>query len=82
MFQWKHSIILCELTLFRKSAQKQRGYALSLTCVQLISIFLAIKYASAAMLKTNASRGKTESGGSIILTASGEYTLNEMAYLF
>ncbi|KAF9012430.1 hypothetical protein BDQ17DRAFT_1343877 [Cyathus striatus] len=38
--------------------------------VNALSCFLAIKYASAAMLKPNASRGKEVSGGSIILTAS------------
>ena len=36
------------------------------------SVFLAIKYAAAAMAKPNPSVGKSESGGSIILTASGE----------
>lgn len=35
------------------------------------SCFLAIKYGGAAMAKTNPSRGKEFSGGSIILTASG-----------
>ncbi|KAJ7703082.1 hypothetical protein B0H17DRAFT_1041534 [Mycena rosella] len=35
-----------------------------------LSCFLAIKYGSAAMKSTNASRGKTISGGSIIMTAS------------
>ncbi|KAL1942434.1 hypothetical protein VTO73DRAFT_6036 [Trametes versicolor] len=38
--------------------------------VNALSVFLAIKYASEAMLKTNPSRGKEHSGGSIILTAS------------
>ncbi|TFY70997.1 hypothetical protein EVG20_g2010 [Dentipellis fragilis] len=38
--------------------------------VNALSCFLAIKHASAAMKKTNASRGKEVSGGSIILTAS------------
>jgi NAD(P)-dependent dehydrogenase (short-subunit alcohol dehydrogenase family) len=38
--------------------------------VNTLSCFLAIKHASAAMLKTNSSRGKDVSGGSIILTAS------------
>jgi hypothetical protein len=33
--------------------------------------FLAVKYGSDAMMKTNSSRGKNVSGGSIILTASG-----------
>lgn len=37
------------------------------------SVFLAIKYASAAMKTTNPSKGKEFGGGSIILTASGEY---------
>ncbi|KAF7361796.1 NAD P-binding protein [Mycena venus] len=35
-----------------------------------LSCFLAVKYASIAMKKTNESRGKSSSGGSIILTAS------------
>jgi len=35
-----------------------------------LSCFLAVKHASAAMKKTNASRGKDTSGGSIIMTAS------------
>jgi hypothetical protein len=34
-------------------------------------VFLAIKYASLAMSQTNEKLGKEESGGSIILTASG-----------
>ncbi|KAF8210391.1 hypothetical protein K438DRAFT_2011795 [Mycena galopus ATCC 62051] len=38
--------------------------------VNSLSCFLAVKFASAAMKKTNASRGKNASGGSIILTAS------------
>jgi len=38
--------------------------------VNALSVFLAIKHASAAMEKVNDSKGKTESGGSIILTAS------------
>ncbi|KAH8119204.1 NAD-binding protein [Phellopilus nigrolimitatus] len=38
--------------------------------VNTLSAFLAIKYASAAMAKTSPSQGKSESGGSIILTAS------------
>ncbi|KAI0320901.1 sex determination protein tasselseed-2 [Amylostereum chailletii] len=38
--------------------------------INALSCFLALKYASAAMKKTNASRGKDFSGGSIILTAS------------
>ncbi|KAF9481512.1 NAD(P)-binding protein [Pholiota conissans] len=38
--------------------------------VNALSCFLAVKHASAAMLKTNASRGKPLSSGSIILTAS------------
>ncbi|KAK7053349.1 hypothetical protein VNI00_003975 [Paramarasmius palmivorus] len=38
--------------------------------VNSLSCFLAIKHASEAMKKTNASRGKELSGGSIILTAS------------
>jgi NAD(P)-dependent dehydrogenase (short-subunit alcohol dehydrogenase family) len=38
--------------------------------VNALSCFLAIKHASAAMLKTNASRGKNVSSGSIIMTAS------------
>ncbi|KAJ7647217.1 hypothetical protein FB45DRAFT_192333 [Roridomyces roridus] len=38
--------------------------------VNSLSCFLAIKHASAAMRKPNASRGKPTSGGSIILTAS------------
>jgi hypothetical protein len=35
--------------------------------------FLAVKHASVAMLKTNPSKGKHTSGGSIVLTASGVY---------
>ncbi|KAJ8696728.1 hypothetical protein PTI98_006574 [Pleurotus ostreatus] len=38
--------------------------------INALSCFLAIKHASAAMLKTNSTRGKETSGGSIILTAS------------
>ncbi|KAJ6577528.1 hypothetical protein B0H19DRAFT_1207933 [Mycena capillaripes] len=38
--------------------------------INTLSCMLAIKHASAAMMKTNPSRGKTLSGGSIILTAS------------
>ncbi|EJD03154.1 NAD-binding protein [Fomitiporia mediterranea MF3/22] len=38
--------------------------------VNALSVFLAIKYASIAMAKPNLSCGKSESGGSIILTAS------------
>jgi len=38
--------------------------------INALSCFLAVKYASDAMMKTNASAGKEESGGSIILTAS------------
>ncbi|KAF7292884.1 hypothetical protein MIND_01187500 [Mycena indigotica] len=38
--------------------------------VNTLSTFLAVKHASAAMKVVNASRGKTGSGGSIILTAS------------
>jgi len=38
--------------------------------VNTLSVFLAIKYAARAMVNTNPSRGKHESGGSIILTAS------------
>ncbi|RDB24804.1 3-oxoacyl-[acyl-carrier-protein] reductase FabG [Hypsizygus marmoreus] len=38
--------------------------------VNALSCFLAVKYASAAMKKTNPSRGKENSGGSIIMTAS------------
>ncbi|KAH8108064.1 hypothetical protein BXZ70DRAFT_1015236 [Cristinia sonorae] len=38
--------------------------------INVLSCFLAIKYGSEAMLKTNPSRGKELSGGSIILTAS------------
>ncbi|KAI0093179.1 NAD-P-binding protein [Irpex rosettiformis] len=38
--------------------------------VNALSCFLAVKYASQAMLKTNPSRGKGYTGGSIILTAS------------
>jgi hypothetical protein len=39
--------------------------------VTILSCFLAIKYASKAMVETNDAAGKTVSGGSIILTASG-----------
>jgi len=38
--------------------------------VNALSCFLAVKHGSTAMLKTNASRGKNVSGGSIIMTAS------------
>ncbi|KAI8994046.1 NAD-P-binding protein [Trametes punicea] len=38
--------------------------------VNALSCFLAVKYGSEAMKKTNPSRGKEHSGGSIILTAS------------
>jgi len=38
--------------------------------VNALSCFIAVKHASDAMLKTNPSRGKPLSGGSIILTAS------------
>ncbi|OCB86841.1 NAD-binding protein [Sanghuangporus baumii] len=38
--------------------------------INALSAFLAIKYAAIAMAKPNASVGKSESGGSIILTAS------------
>ncbi|KAF8638076.1 hypothetical protein AX16_010708 [Volvariella volvacea WC 439] len=38
--------------------------------VNALSCFLAIKHASAAMLKKNPSKGKPNTGGSIILTAS------------
>jgi len=38
--------------------------------INTLSCFLAVKHASAAMMQTNPSRGKEESGGSIILTAS------------
>lgn len=38
--------------------------------INALSVFLAIKHASKAMIKTNPSCGKNESSGSIILTAS------------
>jgi NAD(P)-dependent dehydrogenase (short-subunit alcohol dehydrogenase family) len=38
--------------------------------VNALSCFLAVKYGSDAMMKTNSSKGKNVSGGSIILTAS------------
>ncbi|KAL0956478.1 hypothetical protein HGRIS_002624 [Hohenbuehelia grisea] len=38
--------------------------------INTLSCFLALKYASAAMLKVNPTRGKEFSGGSIIMTAS------------
>ncbi|KAI0062914.1 sex determination protein tasselseed-2 [Artomyces pyxidatus] len=38
--------------------------------VNALSVYLAVKHASAAMKKTNSTRGKEFSGGSIILTAS------------
>ncbi|KAG1883710.1 hypothetical protein F4604DRAFT_1575501 [Suillus subluteus] len=41
--------------------------------VNALLCFLAIKYSSDAMMKTNLSRGKDISGGSIILTASGTF---------
>lgn len=46
-------------------------YQLATINVGPISVFLAIKYASAAMKETNISVGKSMSGGSIIVTASG-----------
>lgn len=36
--------------------------------------FLALKHGSEAMTKTNPSRGKNLSGGSIIMTASGRFS--------
>ena len=39
--------------------------------VNALSVFLAIKYASTAMMKADPVKGKGEEGGSIILTASG-----------
>ncbi|TFY83015.1 hypothetical protein EWM64_g1006 [Hericium alpestre] len=50
--------------------------------VNALSCFLAVKHASAAMKKSNASRGKPLSGGSIILTASdsaSKAAVNSMA---
>lgn len=38
--------------------------------INTLSCFIAVKYGSKAMMKTNSSRGKDLSGGSIILTAS------------
>ncbi|KZT08369.1 NAD-P-binding protein [Laetiporus sulphureus 93-53] len=38
--------------------------------INTLSCFLAVRYASEAMMKTNPSRGKDFSGGSIIMTAS------------
>jgi len=38
--------------------------------INTLSVFLAVKHASLAMLKPNSSRGKEEAGGSIIVTAS------------
>ncbi|KAF6760302.1 3-oxoacyl-reductase [Ephemerocybe angulata] len=38
--------------------------------INALSVFLAVKHASSAMLQTNSSRGKDRTGGSIILTAS------------
>ena len=40
-----------------------------------ISCFLAVKHASVAMKQTNEARGKSLSGGSIILTASSVFSL-------
>lgn len=42
------------------------------------SCFLAVKHASLAMAKTNASRGKEHGGGSIVLTASSK--LSQLAW--
>ena len=39
--------------------------------INTLSVFLAIKYASSAMMKADPAKGKMEEGGSIILTASG-----------
>ncbi|TEB38355.1 3-oxoacyl-reductase [Coprinellus micaceus] len=38
--------------------------------INALSVFLAVKYGSSAMQKTNPSKGKDRTGGSIILTAS------------
>ncbi|KAI0661436.1 NAD-P-binding protein [Cubamyces menziesii] len=43
---------------------------MNLMRINTLSCFLAVKHASEAMKKTNPSRGKEHSGGSIILTAS------------
>lgn len=55
------------LSYVRHFSQSKRS-----TFQPVFSCFLAIKHASAAMLKTNPSRGKDVSGGSIIMTASGK----------
>lgn len=52
------------------SARLHDPCAVSLTS---ISCFLAVKHASAAMKQTNVARGKSFSGGSIILTASSVF---------
>ncbi|KAI0297143.1 sex determination protein tasselseed-2 [Russula brevipes] len=44
--------------------------------VNTLSCFLAVKHASAAMKQTNEARGKPHGGGSIILTASGLFSLH------
>jgi len=41
-----------------------------------------VKYASAAMKKTNPTRGKNFSGGSIILTASGMHLSSLRSYYY
>lgn len=46
------------------------------------SVFLAIKHASAAMEKTCEPKGKTEGGGSVLVTASGDYLLLIYKILF
>lgn len=46
--------------------------ALAISLADFFSVFLAVKYAPAAMAKTNPSGGKTLPGGSMILTASGK----------
>lgn len=40
--------------------------------INVLSVFLAVKHASAAMSKVGGG-GKEESGGSILMTASSEY---------
>ena len=45
--------------------------------INVLSVFLAIKFAAIVMAKPNPSVGKSEGGGSIILTASGELHVNQ-----
>ena len=64
------------MNIMRVNTLSYVSFSYSSTCRPFLlfsSCFLAIKHASAAMLKTNSSRGKNLSGGSIILTASSMF---------